>query len=65
MNAEELFHMRHPNRLRGRRSEAKDALRPSRKRVRRTPSMEGKHRKWMQNFNLQTGAPLWLVLKQS
>jgi hypothetical protein len=89
MNSEELFHMRHPNRLRVRRSGTRARIQSSEKRAsepskestqnavpseavrewlhgtRRNPrATEGRHRKWMQNFSLHAGPPLWLLLKQ-
>jgi len=75
MTSEELFFMRHPNRLRTRQEGRRARLELARKRPSRHRSeqfhepskevVEGPHRKWMQNFSLRAGPPLWLLLKQS
>ena len=71
MNSEELYQMRHPNRLRIRQSSGETArARSTRKRTEplrpahSQETLEGPHRKWMQNFSLHAGPPLWLLLKQ-
>jgi len=68
MNPEELFHMRHPNRLKmrasGKQTRAESTKeRANRHHTTRTHGGEG-HRKWMQNFSLRNGPPLWLVLRE-
>jgi hypothetical protein len=71
MNSEELSYMKHPNRTRvrqgvGRRVPA-DA---TKKRAERYHSAQptgvrgGPHRKWMQNFSLRNGPPLWFILRE-
>jgi hypothetical protein len=81
MNSEELFNMRHPNRLRTRPTNKSARPLPGSKRAERfhpaqiheasspqphhlSDQLGGRHRKWMQNFSLQAGPPLWLLIKQ-
>ncbi len=74
MNSEEPFSMRHPNRLRTRQEGRRARLELARKRPAQhhteqsqAPAggvLDGPHRKWMQNFSLRAGPPLWLLLKQ-
>ena len=69
MNSEELSYMRHPNRLRIRRDGKRvpaDATKERAERYHSTQSNGGRgpHRKWMQNFSLRTGPPLWIILRE-
>jgi len=70
MNFEELSSMRHPNRLRVRGDHKRTPAdlakeRSERYHSGRAAANPGPHRKWMQNFSLHTGRPLWLILKES
>jgi hypothetical protein len=71
MNSEELSYMRHPNRLRIRhgagRQVSADATKERAERyhsAQATGKSGGAHRKWMQNFSLRNGPPLWLILRE-
>ena len=70
MKYEELFHMRHPNRLKMRRAGKQAPVESTKERAGRYHSAQpsasgsGTHRKWMQNFSLRNGPPLWLILKE-
>ena len=71
MNSEELSCMRHPNRLKVHREGGRIPEDPTKERAGRyhpparpTAVAKGAHRKWMQNFSLHAGPPLWLLLKQ-
>jgi len=74
MNFEESLHMRHPNRLRtrpdGKRAQIESESARKRAEQRGAAQMpanalaDGPHRKWMRNFSLHAGPPLWLLLKQ-
>lgn len=68
MSHEEIFYMRHPNRLKMRRSGKEAPVESTKERAGRyhatqSPSSGGAHRKWMQNFSLRNGPPLWVVLR--
>jgi len=70
MNSEELFFMRHPNRLRIRQGGRRLPADATKERAERYHSAQptggrgGPHRKWMQNFSLRNGPPLWLILRE-
>jgi hypothetical protein len=70
MNSEELFFMRHPNRVRIRQGGRRVPTEAPKERAERyhsarsTGVSSGPHRKWMQNFSLRTGPPLWLILRE-
>jgi len=70
MNSEELFFMRHPNRLRIRQGGRRVPADATKERAERFHSAQsngvsrGSHRKWMQNFSLRYGPPLWLILRE-
>src|ERR1700730_10790403 len=71
MTSEELFFMRHPNRLRTRQGGARRAPPDATKEragrfhsAQPTAGRGGQHRKRMQNFSLRPGPPLWLILRE-
>jgi len=76
MNLEESLSMRHPNRLSTRPGgkSPRVELMPAGKRAEQHRSrrvqqpahavLNEPHRKWMRNFSLHSGPPLWLLLKQ-
>lgn len=75
MKDEDLFFMRHPNRLRALKAEPRSRTLPRKTSNghHRSETLSGppnhettaeRRRKWMQNFSLQVGPPLWVLLKQ-
>jgi hypothetical protein len=70
MNSEELSCMRHPNRVRLRQGGRRVPADATKERAERFHSPQsngvgrGPHRKWMQNFSLRNGPPLWLVIRE-
>jgi len=70
MKSEELSYMRHPNRLRIRHGGKRVPTDAPKERAERYHSAQsngggrGPHRKWMQNFSLRNGPPLWLILRE-
>ena len=69
MKIEESY-MRHSNRLRASGDRKRASVVSARESSERHHSARagvnpGPHRKWMQNFSLQSGRPLWLILKES